>query len=146
MLCQPTQESSLKLELAALERQLLQALAASRCAAARPRSWMRQRPPGGRQVLLLHSLWIWRTRAKVASLEYSNSAPPRGTPPLHTHTHSGNILEDTALLSSLTQTKAKASNTAAALREGARLAAALDTQRDGGSAACPPVLRMVPIC
>lgn len=44
---------------------------------------------------------------------------------------SGNILEDAALLSSLTQTKAKASTAAAALEQGERLAAALDAQRDG---------------
>lgn len=44
---------------------------------------------------------------------------------------SGNILEDSALLASLSQTKSKASNAAAALQQGAKLAAALDAQRDG---------------
>ena len=48
---------------------------------------------------------------------------------------SGNILEDSALLASLAQTKAKAATAAAALEEGARLAGALDAERDGAGPA-----------
>ena len=116
------QASALKRELAALERQLLRALASSRCGC------VLESGPGGVKTWL--QAYVPHVKWHPSDVSHPSSYPLPHPPP-SAPCCSGNLLEDAALLASLSDTKAKAATAAAALERGEALAAALDAQRDG---------------